>query len=134
MVDYLSVIEESGGKIGTLGMQATSSFLLWATAAKECGSDLTRQCMVDNLSAVTEWTGGGLHAASNPGGNLPPSCGLIMTVEGDHYVQTAPAERGEFYCAEGGPAETDPATWLVELTDDRLATTYLTDDIITPSS
>ncbi|MCW2767743.1 MAG: ABC-type branched-chain amino acid transport system periplasmic component-like protein [Nocardioides sp.] len=134
VADYLSVVNATGGKIGTLGMQATSSFLLWATAAKECGADLTRQCMVDHLSKVTEWTGGGLHAPSSPGGNLPPSCGLIMKVEGDHYVQVAPEERGKFYCADGGPAETDPATWGIEINADRVATTYLTDDIITPSA
>jgi hypothetical protein len=133
VADYLSVLEQSGGKTGTLGMQATSSFLLWATAAKACGSDLTRQCMVDQLSQVTEWTGGGLHAPSNPAGNEPPSCGLIMQVEGDHFVQAAPAQRGEFYCADA-PGDADPATWGVELNDDRIATTYLTDDIITPSA
>jgi hypothetical protein len=131
VADYLDVVAATDGKTGTLGMQATSSFLLWATAAKECGSDLTRQCMVDNLSTVTEWTGGGLHAPSNPAGNLPPSCGLIMTVEGDKFSQVAP-ERGEFHCADE-PAETNPATWAVELNEDRIATTYLTDDIITPT-
>ena len=40
----------SGNKPALLGAQATSAFLLWATAAKECGADLTRQCVLDNLA------------------------------------------------------------------------------------
>jgi non-ribosomal peptide synthetase component E (peptide arylation enzyme) len=36
----------------TLGEQATSALLLWATEAKACGSNLTRQCMVNALSKV----------------------------------------------------------------------------------
>ena len=36
---YLSIVHASGGKVGQLGEQAASAFLLWATAAKSCGSD-----------------------------------------------------------------------------------------------
>ncbi len=132
VADYLSVMDANpDAKQGLLGMQSTSSFLLWATAAKACGSDLTRQCMINELSKVTSWTGGGLHAESNPGENLPPSCSLIMTVQGGTYVQTAPATQGEFYCADG-TLETPESFWGVELNEDRIATTYLTDDILTP--
>lgn len=132
VADYLAVMAQNpDAKTGLLGMQSTSSFLLWATAAKACGSDLTRQCMVNELSKVTSWTGGGMHAESNPGENLPPSCSMIMTVKGGTYEQIAPAEQGEFYCAEGS-LETPESFWGVELNEDRIATTYLTDDIITP--
>ena len=37
--------QASGGDISQLGMQAASSFLMWATASKSCGSDLTRECV-----------------------------------------------------------------------------------------
>ena len=102
VADYLSIMgQNADAKTGLLGMQSTSAFLLWATAAKTCGADLTRQCMVNELSKVTSWTGGGMHAESNPGENLPPSCSLIMSVKGGTYVQVAPATQGEFYCADG---------------------------------
>ena len=132
VADYLAVLGNNpDAKTGLLGMQSTSSFLLWATAAKACGSELTRQCMVNELSAVKSWTGGGLHAESNPGDNEPPNCSLLVAVKGGTYEQVAPATPGEFYCADE-PLTTDPSTWGVELNEDRIATTYLTDDVIVP--
>ena len=124
--------QDADAKTGLLGMQSTSAFLLWATAAKACGSDLTRQCMVNELSQVTTWTGGGLHAESNPGENLPPSCSLLMQVKGGTYEQVAPATQGEFYCADSHARRPTESIWGVELNEDRIATTYLTDDIIVP--
>jgi hypothetical protein len=132
VADYLAVMGQNpDAKTGLLGMQSTSAFLLWATAAKTCGADLTRQCMVNELSKITTWTGGGLHAEANPGGNEPPRCSLIMQVKGGTYEQVAPATKGEFYCADGD-LETPESFWGVELNEDRIATTYLTDDIIVP--
>ena len=71
-------------------LQAASSFLWWATAAKECGSDLTRDCVIEEAKKVTSWTGGGLHAESNPGENLPPECGLLVKLDGTKWVRVTP--------------------------------------------
>ena len=55
VADYLAMMaSDADAKTGLLGMQSTSAFLLWATAAKACGADLTRQCMVNELSQVTD--------------------------------------------------------------------------------
>ncbi len=64
---YMDLVEAKDGKVALLGMQATSAFLLWAQSAQKCGSDLTRQCVINELSKVHEWTGGGLHAPTDPG-------------------------------------------------------------------
>ncbi len=80
--DYVDIVDGAGVKKSLIGMQAVSAFLLWADVAKDCGSDLTRDCMVEGLSNVHEWTGGGLHAASDPGANMPPSCALVVQLEG----------------------------------------------------
>lgn len=133
VADYLAVVEANDGKTGLLGMQAMSGFLLWATAADACDSDLTRQCLVDNLASVTEWTGGGMHATTNPGENLPAKCALLVQVQGGEFVQVAPETTGEFECYDDY-LELPKATWGVKLNQDRLATTYLSDDIITPTS
>lgn len=134
VADYLAVMaQDEDRKTGLLGMQSASAFLLWATAAKACGAELTRQCMVNELSQVTSWTGGGLHAEANPGGNEPPSCSLLMQVKGGTYEQVAPATKGEFYCADS-VLETPESFWGVELNEDRIATTYLTDDVIVPEA
>jgi ABC-type branched-subunit amino acid transport system substrate-binding protein len=96
---YLSILKKYGGLTSQLGEQATSSFLLWATEAKACGSTLSRQCMINHLSKVTTWTGGGLNASGNPGKNLPPNCGLLMKLQGTHWVQAYPKKLGTFDCS-----------------------------------
>jgi hypothetical protein len=83
-------MKASGGKIGLLGTQATSSFLLWATAAQACGSTLTTDCVLGKLKQTTEWDGGGLHANTNPGENTPSDCGLLVQLKGTSFVQAAP--------------------------------------------
>lgn len=129
---YVELVEAEGGKTALLGMQAASSFLLWATAADECGSDLTRQCMVNELSQVHEWTGGGLHATTDPGNNMPSECGLLVELNGDTYTQAFPAEQGEFKCDPAYLVKTDPSTWGADLGPDRISTKYLGPNVITP--
>lgn len=46
-------------------IQAWSAWMLFATSARDCGSDVTRRCVYDAAVANTEWDGGGLHAASD---------------------------------------------------------------------
>ena len=97
----------NGGDVSQLGEQATSSFLLWATAAKECGADLTRECVLDELSQVTSWTGGGLHAEANPGENMPPECAMLLKLDGTTWVQAYPEQEGEFDCNPDGGHRAD---------------------------
>jgi len=54
-----------GGKVAALGVNAMSSWLLFATAARNCGSDLTRSCLLSKAAADAAWTGGGLGAPVN---------------------------------------------------------------------
>jgi len=131
---YTELVAEAGGKTALLGMQATSSFLLWATAAKECESDLTRQCMIDELSQIHEWDGGGLHAVTDPGDNMPATCGLVVTLKGAEYTQAFPAEAGTFECDDRYRVATDTSTWGTELGPDRISTKYLNPNIIRPTS
>jgi ABC-type branched-subunit amino acid transport system substrate-binding protein len=96
---YLDAVKANGGDVSQLGAQATSSFLLWATAAKSCGATLTRQCVIDQIKTVKEWTGGGLHAKTDPAENLPPECGLTLKLEGTAFKQWSPAQAGQFDCS-----------------------------------
>lgn len=122
--DYIDLVDGAGAKPSVLGMQGVSAFLLWAEAAKQCGSDLTRDCMVDGLKKVTEWTGGGLHAPSNPGENQPPHCALVVELTGDKYKQVFPEERGEFNCDESKVLKNDPSAFGVTLDADRVSTKF----------
>lgn len=98
--DYLNIMEANGGEVALLGMQTASAFLLWATAAKACGSDLTRECVLNEAGGIDEWTGGGLHVPSDPGVNETPPCGLVMELINDSYQRVFPEELGTFACDE----------------------------------
>jgi hypothetical protein len=102
--DYLQIMAEQGGEVALLGMQTTSAFMLWATAAKACGSDLTRECVLMNADSIEEWTGGGLHVPSNPGVNETPPCGAVLELVNDTYVRVFPKEAGTFACDESWSA------------------------------
>ena len=77
-----------------LGMSATSALLLAATAAKACilsnANVLERRCMVVAARKITSWTGGGLHAASDPATGSPPKCVAILQVKDGKWVRVFP--------------------------------------------
>ena len=122
---YMDIVEANDGDISLLGVQSTSAFLLWATAADACGAELSRQCVLDELAGVTSWDGGGLHAETNPGENMPPECNMILKLDGTTWVQAYPEEVGEMECDPDG---TVPLTGRVvdqaELDENRISTKY----------
>ena len=98
---YIEILDTyANAKPALMGADSMSAWLLWATAAKACGSDLTRQCVEDQILSTTEWTAGGLHAPSNPSkGNAgQPSCYLIVEASGSEWKRSYP-ESG-FDCNE----------------------------------
>jgi len=121
---YVELVTEHGGDIGYVGQLATSAFLLWATAAKACGSDLTRECVLEHLGGVHEWTAGGLSSPQDPGSNMVGHCELVMKVEGTSYVQWEPTAEGQFACDESYAVKVDPepdAMATLRLDGDRVA-------------
>jgi Periplasmic binding protein len=62
-----------------LGVNAFSAWLLFAEAAKSCGSNLTRQCVMSYAGAQKNWTAGGLHDPENPG-NATGSLSQCFTI------------------------------------------------------
>jgi ABC-type branched-subunit amino acid transport system substrate-binding protein len=121
---YMDLVTDHGGDISQLGMQATSAFLLWATAAKEC-TELTRQCVLDELAKITSWDGGGMHAESNPGENLPPECSLLLQMDGDEWKQVYPDEKGTFACDSDSDFElSGPVVDQAQLDSNRTSTKF----------
>ena len=98
---YLDLMEEQGGKVALLGAQAISGWLLFATAAAECDAadDLTRTCLLETAGSVTEWTGGGLHAPTNPADNTGASCGILLQVQDGEFVRHAPTD-DDYACSD----------------------------------
>jgi len=122
---YLDINAEyvDGGEVGALGIQSTSAWLLFATAANACGEKndgvLDRTCILEQAAAVKDWTGGGLHAPQDPGpaGETEASpCSMLLVVEGGAFVRKFPEIGGKddttagFHCPEDGvtilPGET----------------------------
>ena len=129
---YLSIVKKYGGLTSQLGEQATSSFLLWATEAKACGSTLTRQCMINHLAKVTSWTGGGLNASGNPAKNIPPNCGLLMKLDGTKWVQAYPKKLGTFDCSSKYVVANTGSVIGTPLNAQGYATQYATSTVLKP--
>jgi ABC-type branched-subunit amino acid transport system substrate-binding protein len=96
---YIDIVTASGGETNQLGQQAASAFLLWATAAKQCGSNVTRECVMGELGKITSWTGGGMHSVGNPAENMPATCGMVMKLSGTSFERVYPEEPGTLDCS-----------------------------------
>ena len=105
-VDSLAAAKP-GATRDALGVQAFSAGLLFATAAKAAGDDLTRETLMAELKKIESWDGGGMHVESNPAANEPSGCFAYLQVKGGKFVRLFPDEG--FSC--------DPDN-VVELTGD----------------
>ena len=47
---------------------------------------------------VHDWTGGGLHAETNPVSNKPPDCGLVLKLSGTSYTRYYPEDVASYDC------------------------------------
>jgi hypothetical protein len=101
---YLELFEEylpDGKARATLAINAFSAWLLFATSATECGTELTRSCVFENAKAVEEWTAGGLHAPTNPGSGQSSECFVPLQGAEDGFVvpEDLEANEGIFNCS-----------------------------------
>lgn len=121
MAAYLQIMEDHrpDGKIGALGVQAMSAYLLFAVGANAClaenGGVLERSCVLSSVKEVRGWTGGGLHVPSNPGENRPTECTLLLQVVDGAFTRLYPELGGADDSGNGFAC--DPA-WVVDLTGD----------------
>jgi ABC-type branched-subunit amino acid transport system substrate-binding protein len=122
---YVDMVEGSGGKVALLGEQATSAFLLWATAVKACGSNVTQKCVLEEAGKQEGWTGGGLHTPSNPGKNEGPKCGLLMKLDGASWEKVTPKD-DVFECKDSYLATgiSTPALAAAKLDANRVSTQF----------
>ena len=101
---YLAAYEavDSKGKPAptSLGVQSFSAGLLFATAAKAVGDDLTRDNVLAELQKVKEWDGGGLHFTSNPGDNHVATCFMYARIVEGEFVRYSPEKAATWTCDE----------------------------------
>jgi ABC-type branched-subunit amino acid transport system substrate-binding protein len=101
-----------------LGAEAFASGLLFATAAKAAGSDLTRATLEAELQKITEWDSGGMHGTTNPSENVPSPCFVVMQVVDGAFVRAYPLPDEDAEVFEAGDGFACPDDGLVELTGD----------------
>ena len=73
-------------KIAYLGDQALSAWLLFAKGVDACGANVTRDCVWAALNQVSSWTGGGLHAQTDPGTGKAPTCYVLFLAQDGKFV------------------------------------------------
>jgi hypothetical protein len=98
VADYQRALAAIDGDEAGLAISSASAFLLWATAAKSCGSELTRDCVLAEMAKVHSWTGGGLHPENDPAGNRQSGCGVLVKLTGTSFERVAPAEVDTYAC------------------------------------
>lgn len=81
---------KSGSKITPdfAHLQALDAWLLWAEAAKACGSQLTGQCVVDKAGTQKGWTGGGIIAPTDThvGPGILSQCFVLLKATAQGFV------------------------------------------------
>jgi len=82
----------------SLGVQAFSAGLLFATAAKSASDDLTRANVLAKLKAIHSWDGGGMHQPTDPGANKGSDCTLLMQIQHGKFVRVYPTTPNTFAC------------------------------------
>jgi hypothetical protein len=84
-------------------VQSFAEWLLFATSAETCGSDLTRKCVYDAAISQTSWTGGGLLAPSSLApGAAPTGCfNVEKATPAGWQPASIGANNGVYRC--GGP-------------------------------
>jgi ABC-type branched-subunit amino acid transport system substrate-binding protein len=102
---YIELLDEyAHAKPKELGVNAFSSWLLWAQSVKACGSQLTRSCILEQAGKVTSWEGGGLHAPFHPGNSTAPAgqCFVLMQATPSGFVvdkKVTKPNNGIFNCS-----------------------------------
>ena len=126
--DYLDLLKASGGDVSQLGSTGASAFLLWATAAQQCGAALTRDCEIANLKNIHKWTGHGLYTETDPGANHPTQCTALLKLNGTKYDRVVPTAAGTFECSPTYVVKipSDPALDAAKLDANRISQQFST--------
>jgi hypothetical protein len=86
---YLTILKRYVPKAKTalLGLQGLSAWLLFSQSLGECidKGDVTRDCVYSAGHAVTKWTGGGLHAPTNPRSQEFSECYAVIEARGGAF-------------------------------------------------
>ncbi len=117
---YLDALEASDPGVAPqqIGVFAFSSWLLWATAVKSLGSDVTRVNLDKALSEIHEWTGGGLQGTSDPGNNKTSDCFISLQIQDNTFVRAFPTQENDKAIYDAGDGFACNPDYVVQLDTD----------------
>jgi ABC-type branched-subunit amino acid transport system substrate-binding protein len=105
MLDIIHQDGPSDPTIAALSMQSFSSNLLFAQSVKDCveggSGEISRVCVIDAAKKIHSWDAGGLHAAGDPGANIPPGCSMIISAKDGKFIRFFPKDKkkdGGWHC------------------------------------
>jgi hypothetical protein len=115
-LDLLKTVPDA--RVGPLGVQAMSAWLLFTTAANACAEKnkgvLDRTCILQEAAATSDWTGGGLHASADPARYdeaKAQRCGMLLVVKDGKFERLYPKVGGKgddgdgFHCPADGASK-----------------------------
>lgn len=120
MKQYLDILKKTKPDAipELLGVQAFSAGLLFATAAKNLGPDLTRDGLIAELKKIHAWDAGGLHGVSDPGGLKGSPCIVMMKVDGAGFKRAYPLPDKDKAVYDAGNGWACPADGVAQLKGD----------------
>jgi ABC-type branched-subunit amino acid transport system substrate-binding protein len=110
---FMGIMDDGtpGWRHGGLAVNSFSAWLLFAKAAKACGSQLTRDCVERKAVDVGSWDGGGLHApwkVDTRNDPQPTICGVLLQANASGFsIDTARtgANQGIYNCSTKNAAK-----------------------------
>ena len=75
-----------------LAVQSWSASLLFATALKSLGSNITQDGLLAALHKIKAWDGNGIHATADPGDNIPTTCFAYLVVKNAKFQRYFPKQ------------------------------------------
>jgi ABC-type branched-subunit amino acid transport system substrate-binding protein len=104
---YINMLNQyaNGAKPKALGVNGMSAWLLFAKSVKECGSNLTRACLMSKAGSVKAWDSGGLSAPTEPGNATGPTerCFVLLQATPTGFVidkDITKPNNGIFNCSD----------------------------------
>jgi hypothetical protein len=107
---YLDIMaaDDPTGKIAAFGLDSWDAWLLFATSARDCGSDLTPTCLMAKATSHPDWTGGGLKAIASTSKHHMAECYMDLKATAAGFVQDPtflPPNSGSFNCSPANVME-----------------------------
>jgi hypothetical protein len=101
---YLTISEENGYKVDSLGFQAFANGILLTDViegivAEQGPNAITRAAVLDGLANLHDYDARGLFGPSDVGNHAAATCTILLQAQGGEFVRVWPEEPGTFDCS-----------------------------------